>query len=233
MNVETPKSSDEWDVKWEGIFEKYQSDLRHGYYVGSLIGDSCNSVLEIGAGSFRDIAFLSRHGFEVFGFDYSPVACEKAIARFPELSKNFWCGNAFQIDLESKSVDASFSNGFIGCFDDEKILQLLTEQKRVTKKIMIATVHNAHNLDFQRYFKKRSAEDNLYSIRFFSLDDVERLQRDLQVRFDVYPVGKGYVADEDILIRSDASLVKIRDFILEQGMRKLDSSERLMLVARL
>jgi ubiquinone/menaquinone biosynthesis C-methylase UbiE len=231
--IEALQIKDYWDGKWTGIFDKYQADLRHGFYIASLLNPSINSVLEIGAGSFRDIALLSQLGKIIGAFDFSSTACLLAQKQYPSLADRFWCCDAFAINLKDSAFEASYSNGFIGCFNDKQILKLLEEQVRVTKHQLIATVHNAHNDNFLNYFNQKKLTDTLYDVRFFTISELDCLFSQLPFNYKIYSVGKAYKEHEDILIEKKASIEEIRNCILSQGLSNLTTSERLMVVVDL
>ena len=232
-NIKQLQTDEYWNKKWEDIFDKYQSDLRHGYYIASMLNAKVDSVLEIGAGSFRDISLISRLGKNVGAFDFSPHACQLAQKKYPDLAPKFWCDDAFSINLKDAAYHASYSNGFIGCFDDNKIVNLLQEQIRVTQYQIFVTVHNGHNINFINYFNKKKLDDSLYEIRFFKILDLENIFNKFPFQFKIYPVGKAYKELEDILIASGSELRDIRECILSQGMSTLTTSERLMVVVDL
>jgi hypothetical protein len=232
-NIEQLQTDEYWNKKWDDIFEKYQSDLRHGYYIASMLNDKVESVLEIGAGSFRDISLISQFGKSIGAFDFSNQACQLAQKKYPDLASKFWCDDAFSINLKDSAYDASYSNGFIGCFDDKKIENLLLEQIRVTKYQIFVTVHNGHNAKFKDYFNQKKMIDSLYEIRFFSILDLENIFNKFPFQFKIYPVGKAYKELEDILIANESKLRDIRECILSQGLSTLTTSERLMVVVDL
>jgi hypothetical protein len=220
-----------WDDKWKTIFDKYQQDLRHAYYVAAFLQNDIESILEIGAGSFRDIAFLASLKKKKGAFDFSSEACMLAQQQYPALANFFWQDDAFKINIPNVSFDLSYSNGFIGCFDDEKIELLVREQLRITKKQLIITLHNGHNQAFQEYFDSKKVLDNLFDIRFFRLSDIQRILSKFSFTYKVYPVGKAYKGFEDILIQKNATFDEIKESIIAQGLVNLETSERLMIVS--
>jgi SAM-dependent methyltransferase len=220
-----------WDKKWSSIFDGYQKDLRHGHYVAALADGRGRRFLELGAGSFRDTAYLRGLGFEVLGIDFSENSCSLARSAFPHLTDSIICGDAFKTELLEFSVDVSFSKGFLGCFGDAEISSILLEQRRVTSKLIMATVHNSHNKKFLDYFKSRAEADSLYSLRFFAVDEIEHAFRSVGLKPQVFTVGKAYVSGEDVLIAEGAPLSLIRDAIVSQGPVALEISEYLMVVA--
>lgn len=232
LNNLTPLSnSKDWDKKWEGIFDHYQQDLRHAHYIRAVLETDEKKLLEIGAGSFRDMSELRRHGLECEGMDFSEEAIQRAKQRFPEFSNAIYHMSAFDLAFPDKSFDVSYHNGFWVLFDDKQIKKLITEQVRVTKDRIIATVHNAHNQQFMEYFDKLKSDDPLYDIRFFKVDEIIQLMSDFCSSVDIIPVGKGKRYHEDLLIENGIiEPEKIREVFHNSGLKFLNSSERLMCI---
>ena len=76
--------------------------------------------------------------------------------------------DASAMSLPDRSVDLSFHNGFWAYFsDDARLLALLREQARVTRRVLAALVHNADNPRVVAAFARKAKTDPLYDIRFF------------------------------------------------------------------
>ena len=72
------------------------------------------------------------------------------------------------LSLPDQSVDLSVHNGFWVLFaDDAQLLALMREQARVTRRVMVALVHNADNHRLRATFADKAHSDALYDIRFF------------------------------------------------------------------
>lgn len=230
-NLTSLSNSQDWNQKWEGIFEHYQQDLRHAHYIHAALMSNEKRLLEIGAGSFRDMAELRRQGLECEGMDFSEEAVKRAKQRFPEFSEAVYHMSAFDLGFPDKIFDVSYHNGFWVLFDDKEIKKLIAEQVRVTKDRIIATVHNAHNQQFMEYFDKLKTDDPLYNIRFFKMDEITQLMSDFCSSVDIIPVGKGKKYHEDLLIGNGLiEPEKIREVFHNSGLKFLDSSERLMCI---
>lgn len=225
-------TQNQWDETWPQIFKHYQQDLRHAYYVNAFLDDSEGRVLEIGAGSFRDMALLNRLGVNCWGTDFSHSAVELAKKQFPEISEKIFQGDAFQLQsIGDNAFDISFHNGLWVLFDDEQISQLIAEQARITKKTIMATVHNAHNHDFVAYFSRLAETDPLYRIRFFHAEQMQALMLKYCRSVTVIPVGKGKRYHEDDMInRGSSGRVELRSFFDSVKMDHLSSSERLLCI---
>ncbi len=223
-----------WDDQWTDKFEHYQQDIRHAYYIRSILESRENNLLEIAAGSFRDMGALNRWGYKCFGIDYSSVSVLKAKDWFADYAGRIRRMNAFDMQFEDGMFDLSFHNGFWGYFDDNEIKGLLAEQARVTRYRVVATVHNRHNAQFVEYFNRLTEKDRLYKLRFFEVDEIADLMKTVCREVEVIPVGKGKRLYEDDLINiglGDACYLK-RSFDYH-GMDLLPVSERLMCIGRL
>jgi len=125
----------------------------------------------------------------------------------------------------------SYHNGVWVLFDDAQIKALAAEQARITQSRMIATVHNAHNRQFVEYFDRLKKNDSLYDIRFFEMDELSSLMREVCSEIVIVPVGKGKKHHEDLLIKNGITDPQtLRTCFDESGLKYLKSSERLMCI---
>lgn len=235
MNIGITKK-DEWNEKWTSIFNHYQQDLRHSYYVNSFLESSDEKILEMGAGSFRDMANLNRLNVDCWGTDFSEQAVNLAREYFPSLSDKIFQSDAFDMNsIPNKEFDVSFHNGLWVLFDEDKdLIKLVKEQARITKNKIIVTVHNAHNSEFVSYFEKLSTDDELYKIRFFNVEEISRILNIVCKSIDVIPVGKGKRFHEDKMINDGIlSRHELKKCFNESGLKYLESSERLLCVGYL
>lgn len=230
-NLKPSSDSKDWDEKWRDIFAHYQQDLRHAHYIHAMLGTQERHILEIGAGSFRDMAELRRKGVNCEGMDFSHESVNLAKLRFPEFSGAIHQMSAFGMSFADKTFDASYHNGVWVLFEDAQIKSLAIEQARITRHRMIATVHNAHNHQFVEYFDSLKADDPLYDIRFFKIDEVSDLMRQVCSDVVIVPVGKGKKHHEDLLIKNGVTDPKaLRACFEASGLKYLESSERLMCI---
>lgn len=233
-NNEILKKEQYWDKEWINIFDHYQQDIRHAYYIRALKKRKEKKILEIAAGSFRDMAALNRWGLPCLGVDYSSESVVRAKNQFPNLNHNIYKMDAFNLDFEDKTFDLTFHNGFWGCFPDEEINKLAFEQSRVSKYRMIATVHNAHNNSFKQYFDKLEETDPLYSVRFFTIEEITALMSKVSSKITVIPVGKGKKFHEDKLINKGlGNPILLNLYFNISKYRYLETSERLLCIGEL
>jgi hypothetical protein len=221
-----------WDREWVDIFDYYQQDIRHAYYIRALKRSNEKKLLEIGAGSFRDMAALCRWGIFCEGVDYSTESIERAKLQFPEFKDRIHRMDAFNFEYGDNSFDLTFHNGFWGCLSsDEEIIRVAKEQARVSKCRMIATVHNAHNIKFKQYFDERKKTDPLYSVRFFKIEEITALMHKVCPRVTIIPVGKGKKSHEDTLIKLGLGHPLILKLYFKLcGNKLLEQSERLLCI---
>ena len=224
-------SENYWDKQWLDKFDHYQNDKRFAYYVRAILNKDENKLLEIAAGSFRDVATLNNWGYDCCGIDFSAKSIKMAKEFYSNIEDKICFQDAFSMSSLDKCFDLSYHNGLWGYFENDDIENLLKEQIRVTKKRVVATVHNAHNAQFVDYFKRLTLEDPLYNIRFFQIDEMKSLMSPYCKSVEVIPVGKGKKFYEDDLINiglGDAKNIKKSfDF---HGLNLLESSERLLCI---
>jgi len=232
-NLDPTSGSDDWDQKWSEIFDHYQNDLRHAYYIHAMLEGDERHVLEIAAGSFRDMAELRRRGINCEGMDFSQEAVVRARGWFPEFANIIHHMSAFATSFADNAFQVTYHNGFWVLFSDAQIKELAKEQARISRGRMIATVHNAHNKQFVDYFDRKKSDDPLYDIRFFELEEISGLMGEVCSNVMVVPVGKGKQHHEDLLIRNGITDPGIlRASLVDSGLQYLESSERLMCIGK-
>lgn len=224
----------DWDSKWPDIFDHYQNDSRHAHYINAVRQRDEQKILEIAAGSFRDIAWLNDKGLEGYGIDFSSEAVTRARKFYPQQADKFSVQDASQLEFADDFFDLSYHNGFWGLFSDADIKKMAVEQARVTRKRIIVTVHNAHNIGFANYFKSKQETDRLFNIRFFTVDEMHAWLSTVCRSVTIIPVGKGKKTHEDWLIRKGLHHpALIKSMFTFSGMKYLERSERLMCIGEL
>ncbi len=233
IDLNPSSSADGWDSKWVEIFDRYQNDRRHAYYINALLEQGERSVLELAAGSFRDMASLRAMGVDCSGMDFSMESVKRARQAFPQFAAQITQMSAFKMPLPDRAVDVTYHNGFWVLFSDDQIQALAHEQARVTGRRMIATVHNGHNPRFVAYFDTMKRNDPLYDIRFFSVAQITEHMRQVCDEVVVVPVGKYKRRHEDALIRWGLTQPwLLRAYLKASGHRLLETSERLLCIGR-
>ncbi|MBE9052087.1 class I SAM-dependent methyltransferase [Nostocales cyanobacterium LEGE 11386] len=222
-----------WDQEWCKIFDKYQNDPRFAHYLYAILERDEKRILEIGAGSFRDMEKLNKWDIECYGIDFSNKSVEKAQTKFPQYRHLIIQANAFKLPFDDSFFDVSYHNGFWSCFSNDDINSLACEQSRITKKRMIVAVHNAHNSSFVEYFNKLKVDDPLYSARFFTISEITSLLEKYCYDIQIIPVGKGKKLYEDYLINLGlGSRDNLKKCFFYHKMDLLEHSERLLCIGQ-
>lgn len=179
-----------WATEWNTYFDTYVGvRARQAYYLNAIANLADKSILEIAAGSFRDTMQLNKWGLRCTGIDYSSVAVQMA-RQYYKNDTNILEMDAFQMKFASKTFDISYHNGFFIYFDDDNILeQLIREQIRVTKTMVVCTVHNKTNPNLVSTFQKKGKENDLYNIRWFNSNEIQNLLSSYCVHTECYPFG--------------------------------------------
>lgn len=191
-----------WTDIWKRHLQAYlKSPPRVGYWISSLFPKHW-SVLEIAAGSARDSYYLSQRGYHVVATDNNGYLIEYLRSFiYPESSLNLQVEDAFALSFPDKSFDLSFHNGFWIYFDNnEQLYALIREQARVTRKILIAIVHNAENYTLVKTFQRKVTMDPLYNIRFFHREELLKLVKGSGIVFKSISIKK-FGGPIDIFLR--------------------------------
>lgn len=165
-----------WSEAWKNHIETYlKATPRTGIWLKSWLHKKL-SILESGGGSCRDSRYLFNEGYNTVGTDFDEKTLNYITTKYPKSSFPMRKENAFAFSFDDSQFDVTFHNGLWVLFDDnDKILELLKEQLRVTKKTLIAIVHNKDNKNLKYKFLQKSFKDNLYNIRFFSRREIKNI----------------------------------------------------------
>jgi cyclopropane fatty-acyl-phospholipid synthase-like methyltransferase len=85
-------------------------------------GAISGSVLDVGCGTGEHAFYLAAHGHEVWGFDFVPVAIERALAKARErgLGVHFQVADALELDRLGRTFDTAIDSGLFHVFSDEQ-----------------------------------------------------------------------------------------------------------------
>jgi SAM-dependent methyltransferase len=171
IGIDTP---DGWDAEWARWFERYSRGIpRVGMWLARAYATSGCDILELGAGSGRESRFLSRYARSVTCVDFSAGVMEALRASHPPSNLRALTMDARHLEFPEHAFDLSFHKGFWICFnDDAQIARLFSEQLRVTRRTMLALVHNGANAPLQAMFQTKAETDKLYQVRFFKPDEL-------------------------------------------------------------
>lgn len=158
-----------WEQAWVDHIEMYlATPPRAGFWLAWRFRLAGWRVLEIAGGSCRDSRHLAAMGVDAIGSDFDRKTLDYLAARFPQSPLKLAREDASALSLADRSVDLSMHNGFWVLFpDDAHIAALLREQARVTRRVLVALVHNADNHRLVATFARKAKTDPLYDIRFF------------------------------------------------------------------
>lgn len=109
-------------------------------YFDYILNSKAKTILEVGIGSGMHTILLSLLGFEITGIDNDEEILKRA-----EKYNQEWGGKAkflkmdgFNLKFPSKSFDLVISQGLLEHFTDKKVGQLLKEQLRVGKEVVVS-----------------------------------------------------------------------------------------------
>lgn len=181
-----------WEESWQQHIEQYlAAPPRTGIWLVSRFSLANWCVLEIAGGSCRDARFLAEQGIDAIGSDFDQKTLDYLRQRFPQSPLKLRREDAMAISLPDKSVDLSMHNGFWVLFDDNVAIQsLLREQVRITRRVVVAIVHNAENHTLIRRFSQKAKTDQLYQIRFFNRAELLALVYDSGILFQTLRIEK-------------------------------------------
>jgi hypothetical protein len=186
-------------------------------------------MLEIAAGSFRDMAALNRWGVFCEGIDFSPESVRKATDLFPAWRDRIKKMDAAHLEYPDGAFDLTYHAGFWVYLDDAQIAVLAAEQARVSKFRMIATVHNAQHRGFQEYLAALSDKDPFYRVRFFEPEEIAALIRPFCRSVTMLPAMTGRRLDRAIGRRLGPRAFRWA-YRLYGRFERLETSERLMCI---
>ena len=219
-----------WDGAWHQHFQEYQGDFRHAYYIAAIRRRRERRVLELAAGSFRDMAALNRWGVCCEGVDFSGESVRKAADQFPTLRDRIKQMDARHLDYPDGAFDLTFHAGFWVYFDDAQIAEMAAEQARVSRYRMTATVHNAQHRGFQEYLAELAQKDRFYRVRFFHPEEIIALLQPYCRRVIVLPAMTGRRLDRSIFRRHLGPTMFRAAYQLYGRFERLETSERLLCI---
>ena len=168
-----------WEDAWVRHLEQYLSTPpRAGLWLAARFPLAAWRVLELAGGSCRDSRYLAEQGVAAIGSDFDQKTLDYLARRYPASPLVLQREDASALSLADGAVDLSMHNGFWVLFgDDAKLVQLLREQARVTRRVLVALVHNADNPRVVAAFARKAQADPLYDIRFFRRGELPALSQ--------------------------------------------------------
>ena len=172
-----------WSKTWEKYVESYlKATPRTGLWLFSKFSLKGKKILELAGGSCRDSIFLANKKIDATGSDFDEKTIDYLNNLYPDCNK--MVVDAFNTGFSSKIFDITFHNGLWVLFEkNEKIFELLYEQYRITKDMMILLVHNNHNNFLKKEFKIEAEKDPIYKIRFFDKNELRQIIKDSGIKY--------------------------------------------------
>lgn len=223
---------DFWTSSWKKHFEEYAHHAPlQAFYLSFILQLKELKLLEIAAGSFHDTACLNSWGGECLGIDSCPTVLAMARQQYPHLAGKISRMNAERLGFRDKAFDLSYHNGFFVYFEDRQIRRLLEEQTRVTRRILVCSVHNQLNTFAVRKFDRLSRRDALYRLRFFHPDEMRRLLKPYCREVMIFPFNIPEF-DHKIAAGRDVNSLKT-EYLHHYSRAGLERGHRLMAVGYL
>jgi hypothetical protein len=180
-----------WSDTWVKHIERYLSaPPRCGIWMFNCFNLKGLSVLECAGGSCRDSRHLYDCGVNAEGSDFDQVTLDYLKNRFPNSMFQIAREDCFNFSKSDHSFDVTFHNGFWICFNLTDVVKLLIEQRRITRRTIIALVHNVENKKLVNDFEVRSKTDDLYKIKFFHRNELENIVSKSEINFKRLRVEK-------------------------------------------
>ena len=191
MKRNSTNTSKEWDRIAEKHIESYSNLYpRYGGKIEQILEKyevKPRRILEVAAFSAKDSRYLASEfpDCEFYTVDFSQEAIDRAKKVNAEAGlKNFYTlrANAFTLPFKDRSFDISFHADFYIYFQNNDILRLFKEQKRVTRNLMVIFVHskyNAYRLLF--WYLAKVKKDPWYEIRAYSLKELKNIFDDEEI----------------------------------------------------
>ncbi|RLC78159.1 MAG: hypothetical protein DRI61_10310 [Chloroflexi bacterium] len=181
--------SEDWSLIWDEHLKRYvYSEPRRAKMILKImakLGIKADTVVELGCGSLRDGGYLSKK-YEVIGLDFNKKVLTETKKVYSRCHRVV--ADAAFLPLKDKSVDVGFSSGLLIYFDNKQALEIVREQARVIKSLVIFFVHNKTNLWEIPTVKFRGIRDRLYRFRRFSVKELGRLLKNYE-RLIIVPFG--------------------------------------------
>ncbi|UZE93851.1 MAG: class I SAM-dependent methyltransferase [Candidatus Pacearchaeota archaeon] len=175
---------------WDKVYKKGPHwERKHSKAIEDFVRylEKRDKVLDLGCGSGRDVVFLARNGFDVYGIDISKEAIKKARNKIKEkgLKAYFDVGDLTALKFENNFFDAIYSNAVLNF---TLLQESCSEIYRILKKDGLAYLiflldyiplfndgknkedHSFYPEDLILQTYKNSKFNIIYSKKFLSLD---------------------------------------------------------------
>lgn len=123
---------------WNEVWANTQVAAPHDTVIATIERLRPASILEIGAGSGRDLEELIERGYNVRYSDFSGTAVQKFRARHPSVQADE--ADARALAYEDGEFDLVYSLGLLEHFDAEDRAQIIREKFRVSRRFVLIDV---------------------------------------------------------------------------------------------
>lgn len=127
-------SSEHWDKVWE----QTRILAPHDTVLATIAKLNVSTVVEVGAGSGRDLEELHRRGHDVVFADFSPGAVHRFSRRNPDVPAMFV--DCRRLPFRNDSFDLVFSLGLLEHFEPEDRKSIIQEKLRVSRRYVLIDV---------------------------------------------------------------------------------------------
>jgi SAM-dependent methyltransferase len=131
---------------WDDVWSKTAVQAPHDTVLRAVRSLGVRSVLEVGAGSGRDLQELGRGELAVTYLDFSDVAARSFHSANPAVPAIV--GDARRLPFPDEAFDLTYSLGLIEHFDEPQRLEILREQFRVARRYVLVDVPQKYALAF-------------------------------------------------------------------------------------
>lgn len=115
-------------------------------YLGEISRSGAKSILEVGTGSGGMAIFLSWLGFEVTSIDIEQGVLDKAQQEVDRLNGKVSLVKAdgFKMPFKDQEFDLIIHQGLLEHFSNQEIVDLITEQLRVAKRVLFSVPNHLY-----------------------------------------------------------------------------------------
>jgi len=170
-----------WNNVWSHAYIVYPHDIVL-VEVGKL--EEVRKILEIGAGTGRDLEELSKRGYNVTFSDFSSVAIEKFNKRNPQI-ETIEC-DARKLPFQGNSFDLVYCLGLLEHFDKKDRAKIIREMFRISNKYILIDVPQRYSFTYliKKFLmligKWKYGEETEFSY-YQLLKEIKQIMPDLEV----------------------------------------------------
>lgn len=123
---------------WDKVWEQTSAVAPHDTVLAAIAELQVGSILEMGAGSGRDLEELHRRGHDVVFSDFSPIAVHRFSRRNPDIPAIL--ADCRRLPFYEESFDLVFSLGLLEHFEPADRQTIIQEKFRVARRYVLIDV---------------------------------------------------------------------------------------------